>query len=238
MKRILVILAVTAFFAAPALSQGVPPAVGSYEVEAWVCDTIAGTFTPIVPDRMALARCWASGDAEGDCNKRFWTINVFIHASVAQWIDWEITGTRWDWYVRKPGCYAANCITANVKSNGDVGINYDGFEDLKALIPNMHNEYIKIWYGFGTAIGLVQFIPALLLNDDDDILDETELNQPGHNLHEGITWKLWNKICVDNCNTACEYTDEATLTLVLLEQKPWISVDPDDGYFIAGFPGP
>jgi hypothetical protein len=50
-------------------------------------------------------------------------------------------------------------------------------------------------------------------------------------LHSGIQFKLWNMIEVVACNSACEYTDHASISLKLLCQKPWI--DRTTGYFNA-----
>jgi hypothetical protein len=133
----------------------------------------------------------------------------------------------------KPGCYAANCITFWVASNGDVRIDYDDFADLQSLVDNMHNNFIETWYSFGESPEIADqngWVRAAALNDMYHELDETALNDPFGvgDLHEGIDFKLFNKVCVVDCNTACEYEDEASITLTLRQQKPW--VDPDGGW--------
>jgi len=179
-----------------------------------------------VGDVQADARCWTSFPAAYYCNKKTHLIDVTIHASVAQWISWSISGTRWDWKVRKPGTYAADCITGFIQSNQDVFIDYEGFADLQTLGTSI-NPTIPICYGFGPSLAQAEingWVPAAALNNDDDMLLDSQ------DLHDGISWKLWNKIEVVNCNSACEYEDAATITLTLQVIKTWI--DPATGYFL------
>ncbi|MGQ9603539.1 MAG: hypothetical protein ACUVUU_04950 [bacterium] len=203
----------------PTSDGDLPP--NAYEVETW--RLVDGQW---VPDGMgpnpscALSRLWASGAVDGQCNKKQWVIPVQIHASIAQWIKFSLTGTRWDWRVMKPGTYAGDCVTFIVCSNGDVGVDYDGFDDLYS--PNACEQTIDTWYGYGASIydvDRIGWVRAPDLNNEDDIIPE---QCPGH----CFTTKLWTKIQVDSCNTACEYHDDATVTLVLRNQKTWVD---DDG---------
>ena len=73
---------------------------------------------------------YTSGGADGACNKLEWTIDIVNHASIAQWINWAFSDTRWDWQVRKPGTYAADCISFVIQSNNDVTMSFAGFEPL------------------------------------------------------------------------------------------------------------
>jgi hypothetical protein len=164
-----------------------------------------------------------------------WHIDVTINASVAQWIQWNLNAQGWDWQIMKPGCYAANCIHFFVASNGDVLIDYEGFNDLESVVPNTHDNWIEAWYSWGDTPQQADangWVRADSLNTDDDLLDESYLNDANDplvgDLHEGIEFKLFSKVCVENCNTACEYQDLASITLVLMQQKPW--VDPDGGW--------
>lgn len=236
MKKLLFAAVAVMFMASIGMAQ--VPVEGAYEVEMFVLDSATGEYLgstgTIGPNQNA--RCFASNEAKGNCNKYKWVIPVTIHASVAQWIDFTMTGTRWDWFVKKPGWYAANCISAKVASNGDVYINYDGFEDLlpqgDGMVP------IPIWYSFGASItdAAKGWVRSFDLNNDDDLLDESEYwfsvdNIYRNQLHEGILWKLWNRINVVRCNTACEYHDDAMIILTLESQKKWI--EPETGGYVA-----
>ena len=108
-------------------------------------------------------------------------------------------------------------------------IDYDGFEDL-AYKYHQAGTYlpdpIPIWYGFSAdsdPTDVTEWIRAAALDDDDDpIVDSLDL-------HGGITYKLWNKIQVLPCHSACEYEDKAKITIVLQGIKRWI--DPATGLF-------
>jgi len=249
MKKVILLTAVgVLFLAASALAQTPVPPTGVYEVEVFYLDSLTGDYTGapgLIGGTDQLARAFASNEAKGYCNKKFWHIPVTVHASVAQWIDFTLTGTRWDWFVRKPGWYAANCITAKVASNGDVMIDYDGFADLLNLANPTMVTPIPIWYSFGGSITEAQangWVPAVALNTDDDLLVENSYWRETRNvLHEGLTWKLFNRIHVVKCNTACEYEDVASITLVANSQKPWIEQSEtakNYGLFIEPFFGP
>ncbi|MCR4426039.1 MAG: hypothetical protein NUW23_07620 [Firmicutes bacterium] len=221
MKKILLALALIALVAVPAGAQ--LPWPGAIEQETW--KLVDGVWvSQAVGQASALARAWTSVTAQGSCNKQTWTVDVTTHASVAQWIEWSLSGTRWDWRVMKPGTYATDCITATLKSNGAVAINYDGFADLAYQGTGGVEQTIDTWYAFGPTIPAPtssSWVRAADLNNDDDLVPDSAA------LHAGLSWKLWNKIQVVECNSACEYEDTATITLVLQTMKPW--VDPTTG---------
>jgi hypothetical protein len=218
MKLILIVGMLLVATAAMAVDDcSLPP--NAYEVETW--QWIGGQWISqmMVPE-CALGRLWASGTVTGTCNKKCWEIPVTIHASIAQWLWFSVSGTRWDWRIMKPGTYGGDCITFQLCSNGAVGFDYDGFEDLYS--PTACDQTITTWYGIGTSIFDVDrlgWVRAPDLNGEDDILPEV---CPGH----CYTTKLWTKVQVDSCNTACEYEDQAKVTICLQNQKCWVD---DDG---------
>jgi len=204
-----------------ALAQDCDLPPNAYEVEVWKWVEGAGWVSEDMQWECAYGRLFASGLVEGECNKRCWEIPVQIHASIAQWIKFMVTGTRWDWRIMKPGLYAGDCITFTICSNGDVGVDYEGFEDLYS--ETSCTPTIMTWYAYGSSITEIEmrdgWVRAPDLNSDDSIIEEV---CPGH----CWTTKLWCKVKVDSCNTACEYHDDATVTLCLENQKCWVD---DDG---------
>ena len=219
-------------------------AVFAQEVDSWyyidATDTWAKMSGPAHGvDLCARARCFAYERLDSACNCREWRIPVHIQASVAQWVDWSISGTTWKWYVRKPGNYAADCITATIASNQDVLVDYHDFGPLVYdTTGGKHSvvDTIPIWYGIdldGADLppkGDAKWIPAWRLNDPaewDTLYDSYEL-------HQGIPFKLWNYIHVEKCNSACNYYDDAFISLKLLCQKVWIDTC---GCFRPGDPG-
>ena len=226
MKRFLVLLVVGLFVAAAGNAFAQPPA-GAGEAQVFVWDDVNLIWVAeaaLPADRNA--RLFRSGDdATGECNKPEWFIKVHIYAHIAQWIDFDLGWTQWDWFIRKPGCYAGNSIEANIASNGDVYVDDAGFANLMPVLPeNADHNPVPVWYSFEVGGGGVAeaetngWVPANRLNDDDDLL----LDLDPWLLHDGISWKLWNKICVEVCNSACDYSNHASITLTLDEQKPWI----------------
>ncbi len=202
------------------------------EVETWAWIDGAWVYQPI-GDVANLARCWATLPEWGYCNKD-WEVPVKVHASIAQWAYWNLSATRWDWEVRKPGCYGADCITAVLQSNQHLLVDYHGFTDLLAESTSV-NPIIPIWYYAGPE--------GAVLPPPGDPLWATpaQLNDPAEwdtlydsqQLHDGIQIKLWNMICVEECNSACEYQAHGNISLKLLCQKDWI--DPETGtWWVVG----
>ena len=172
MKTFIVCLALIAV-AGVALAQDCELPPNAYEVEVWKWvngDWVSEFQNP----NCALGRLWASLPAEGECNKRCWEIPVQIHASIAQWIKFTVSGTRWDWRIMKPGTYAGDCIEFTICSNGDVGVNYDGFDDLYS--PTSCTPYITTWYAWGISVYEIDarggWVRATELDDSDDIHEE------------------------------------------------------------------
>jgi hypothetical protein len=206
------------------------------EVSSWHWDGSAWVDNGKGPT--ALARCWGQLDAAGNCNKKDWVVPVTIKASMAQWIEWSINATEWKWRIRKvgpnlcqtDGYYAADCITFNLKSNYDVTVDFDGFADLERVEAGGVDRYIEVWYALGDFWGgnpppltSAEWVSAADLNN------LTLTAEDSQELHDGIFYKLWNKIHVTSCNSACEYQDDATVTISLTCIKSWI--DPLTGYF-------
>lgn len=239
MKRFLILLLAAAFVmaAGSAFAQNPvdPVPQGSQESDVWFLNDqdVWVPNPPLLEDRNG--RLFRGGSTiECNCNKKWWTIDVEIHASIAQWIDFSLQWDRYDWFIRKPGQYAGNCIEACVASNSDIFIDYEGFADLEPSIAG--NNPIPVWYALETGGGFEQvnagWVTAANLNTEDDLLLDTE------DLHFGICWKLWNKIEVAVCNSACEYSDFATITLTLNNQKDWIYFDEGYWWDDPGVPGP
>jgi hypothetical protein len=222
MKKLILVVFIIAFLPVLASAQAHTP------VAAWEDD--GGVWVTAVD-----GRCYSSYPVDPDsnsCNKDF-VIDVNIHASIAQWVKFTLDGRRWDWFVRKPGYYAADCIAATLWSNQDVEVQYRNFGPLiaedqeKAVL-----DTIYIWYAVD-AVGWnvpplrsdPAWVPAAGLNEKeewDTVPDSRELHL------FGAKFKLWNYIWVQSCNSACEYHDQADITLYLKCQKDWIDRETGD----------
>ena len=205
---------------------GEPLPPSSTEHEAWELDEYGVWVSMGTGNLAANARAWSSNPKTGICNKFSWGVPVKIHASVAQWLDYSLSGTRFDWRVRKPGIYAADSLTATLKSNSDLEIDFDGFANLMyqgtTQFPGVTQE-IETWYAYGEPLDTLVWMPAIDLDATDHAIKDSA------DLHAGYSFKLWNKIKVVASNSASEYQDDATITLVLQNQKIWI--DGDTGKF-------
>jgi hypothetical protein len=218
MKKLFVTLVISlmVFGALAAVSS----ASTRYEVDAFMANG----------DDATEARVFVVGGGTDPCTEYCnsnRSVDVSVTAHVAQWAHWDLSANGWEWYVRKPGVYYADCISAFLQSNGDVTLTLEGFDNLKWISPSSDdqsiNPIVKQWFALTN---------AYVHPTDDDWLaptGETEqiLVPDSADLHEGIWKKVWNKIEVLNCNTAGTYVMSGTITMTLSNQQPWIN--PLDG---------
>lgn len=185
----------------------------------------AYNFEDNTPATTAQVLLW--DPVESDCNDTPRHVTITTTAHVAQWMSYKFSGTHWEWYVRKPGDYFADCIQFMLASNGDVGINFSGFGDLEYEegLEYSVNPYITTFY---TAVAgkdpnelpcPESWVPAGELNGDHVVPDSREL-------HDGYYYRLWNRIVVEPCNSASTYSNSGTITFTLLNQKDWINDGP------------
>mgnify|MGYP007049773142 CR=1 FL=1 len=184
------------------------------------------------------ARLIRTGGGDGSCNRQQWEIDFETTAEVAQWIEWRLSATEWDWYIRKPGVYYGDSIQAFIKSNGDVVISFD-MEDMTyqgAAAVGTTDTNIEVFYA---AVAGTQ-IP----DPDDDFVYGPELepirllDNMGQTfyqglcpitqtLHDGLWFKLWTKINVENCNSAGLYLGGGTISIEATNQVAWLDGSGD-----------
>ncbi|MEW6046438.1 MAG: hypothetical protein AB1609_08145 [Bacillota bacterium] len=180
------------------------------------------------PDGDVLARSWNSGPTFGFCNKAYWDFTFTTHASVAQWVNWTVGTTRKDWRIRKPGTYASDSIHFSLASNNDVVLSFYGFDNLHYLNPDAPSpdSEIETYYSFGETIGEAEsngWIAAPALNDMVITFPDSEA------LHQGIQYKLWQKLEVSNSNSSSEWENVGTVRIAITNLKFW--VDGNTGHF-------
>lgn len=162
------------------------------------------------------------GGVEQYCNITPRDFDVNVRAYVAQWAEWEVDFGGWEWYVRKPGTFFGDCITAKVSSNGQVTLSFDGFGNLVRVEPDPEGEpetNLVIPTRFGFTIGTddpVQWVAATAMDELELVLEDNT------GLHNGRTFKLWNEIQVVNCNSPGYYAMGGTVTMTLDNQPAWI----------------
>jgi hypothetical protein len=230
MKKLLVCLVVLAFLLVPAMAMAHNPgnelSDDAVEVEHWEWNGTAWIHKD-PNDTSSLARCWRSGQSDGTCNKEVWDIPFTNHASMAQWLFYNLGGTRWDWRILKPGTYAADCIEATIRSNNDVAVTFAGFGDLEYMEEGGIDRTISTWYSWGESLAVAErngWVRAADLNQQTAFISDSE------QLHRGFVLKLWNKIDVVNCNSSCEYENTGTIYITLQNIKLW--VDGESGHWL------
>ncbi|UCG42224.1 MAG: hypothetical protein JSU73_10135 [candidate division WOR-3 bacterium] len=229
---VLVGMALAATSNSPHGRQDTPPWI---EKACWQYDDSLGRWIPIrVGDSSARARCWMQQvDYVDSCNKKEWEIYLRAEASVAQWIILGINGDGFHWGIRKPGYYASDCIWLWFRSNYDVEISFDDFDNLVTLYPDSCiDDTIEVWYALSEDSTAPPAMNSELWKTPAELSEWTRLIRDSYDLHwRGWRTKIWQKIYVSPCNSACEYVDEdwATITLTLQRIKPWI--DPETGLF-------
>lgn len=215
MKRVS-LFAMAAIFAV--LLAGLPAAA----------QTFVGAFDAATNDPTELAALYSNLPHQaGPSNRLVRTTEFTTEVQVAQWSRWEFLGTKWTWFVRKPGEYYADSIQAQIQSNGNVAITFDGFSNPKYLEENELDgvkQEIVTYYGVGshpTAGDFTGWIAAEDLNGEEVLITDSKA------LHEGLNFKLWNKITVCECNSAGIYRATGVITMTLQNQMPWLDEEGD-----------
>ena len=228
-KGLLVILVVSLMMGIVGLAWGSELALLG-ETQVWRWDGDNWVLEP-KGNVEANARAWHQGTMQGGfCNKETWTIEVASHASIAQWIKWELEAQGWNIKVRKPGIYVAGPIKGWTKSNAEILATATGFNDLK----NTSDEAIETWYGI-----------TYSYDPNNPVLPTTWVKATELPASATIPFcynegYLWIKINVREDASggyiktrACEYQNDATIYLSLTVIKDWI--DPETGYFKTGY---
>ena len=157
-------------------------------------------------------------------------VDIRLSKPDCPWIRYSLSATLWKWMVRKPGIYAAKCLTGTVKSNVDIVINFKGFEDLETY----HSIGDFNWSDKCSDQELETYYSATLSNlTVAQVLwhRACEFNNPQYDLfipQNPLTptgWSLWNKILVTNDISACNFKDNAAISFEIANLDLW--VDPE-----------
>lgn len=151
----------------------------------------------------------------------------YVGASVAQYLEANLSNNALAWYIAKPylldpiteaelpRTWAADSITLQLKSNGDVVVAFDSFGP---LIGTKGGEIPSMWnlvHGAGAVYPPPPDDPTWMTGDWRLLVPEVET-------HPLLTYKLWNKLDTQKCTTACLYEDIGAIFFVLDDQKEWV----------------
>lgn len=143
-------------------------------------------------------------------------IDVMVLKKEEYWISYSLSATQWSWNVRRSGDYAAKCLVGTIKSNVDVVIHFEGFEDLSS--SNSPTQNLETYYS------------ATILDLPIDQLQwhrASDFHNPEHDLFIAknptiaTPWNLWNKISVKNEISADEYEDDAFIDFLMQNNDTW-----------------
>lgn len=227
MSRKVVFLALAimamASFGALAVTPGDPLPAGAAQVEVWELANSGWVSTN-------FAKAWNSGPASsGMTNVEVSTINIANHVSVAQWVEYTLSGTRKDWRVLRPGTYASDSVTGTIRSNNAVAIEFWA-EDPEYVVDNAGvTRFIPKSFGIGseatsTPAGVLAWLDASSTSEEVPF----SITIPDSaDLHEGYSFKVWEQITVVPSNSSSDYHGDGQLTIRLTNMKHW--VDPETG---------
>lgn len=214
----------------PALDeQQVPPA----NQETGVLEWVAAGWVPVTDHRCeafhigSSAGYWCNGQY---VNEATGEVEVFlgkfyVGASVAQYIEATLSNNALAWYIGKPYLldpitreeldrdWAADSITLQVKSNGDIRLDFDSFDPLLGTGGGTIPSY---W----TIVQNVVLPPPV--GDPAWQTGSFGIGIPEAPDHPLLTYKLWNRLHTGKCTSACLYEDEGAIFIVLEDQKDWI----------------
>jgi hypothetical protein len=221
------------------IDEGEFPPPGGQETIVYVWTGTAWVDITTFPARIHDCEAFHLGDAESYyCNGEYvneatgevevgpWKFDV--EASVAQYLEARLSKNALAWYVKKPykligvdeidEDYLADSIDIEVKSNGDVRIDFDSFGPLVSTTDP--TETIESYWWLGQATMPPGPAGNWWTGDFPFAIPEDPE-------HPRLNFKLWNRIHTGKCTSACLYEDTGALYFVLEEQKPWVVIKQD-----------
>jgi len=132
------------------------------------------------------------------------------------WARFHLSGTQWEWDIRRAGDYAAQAIVGSVEGNVDILINFSGFEDLHSSSP--HTPTVETYYGALIGNRRVEEVDWASASDFNK---RTLLIRQDPASMEPVGWGLWNRVRVRNDHSATEYSDDVVITFAMQNLSPW-----------------
>lgn len=133
---------------------------------------------------------------------------IYIKAVQEAYADVNVTASRLDWRVQKPGTYAAIATEISATGKGKLSVQFSEFCDLARV--NGTAGMITAFYGFGNDLAAVEtggWISAADLNNKTRYID---LSDP-----DPMPILMWSKINVDDQDSSAEYENTGVITFIV-----------------------
>jgi hypothetical protein len=171
-------------------------------------------FRPIRIDSAAIQRARSQFENQP-------MVVTFKNAPQAEpWARFHLSGTQWEWNIRRAGDYAAQTIVGSIEGNVDIIINFSGFEDLHCSNP--HTPTVETYYGASIGSRRVEEVDWA---NASDFNKRTLLIRQDPDSMEPVSWGLWNRVRVRSDHSAAEYSDDVVITFAMQNMSLW--TDPE-----------
>lgn len=232
MKRFIVALLLLGLMASGVMAADPGREVTTYILSGNVWDTPAETAYGLGARAFTVpaASCGAEDMYDGHCCKEVWNIDICNTAVVTQWLNYTFGASGWSWQVRKPGEYAADCMSFVIQSNADVQVSFADFNDLVADGSSLAQGSIPVQYSY--TLGSTALNPPAASEDawyTPDELNALVFTLPYDQIKSELNCKLWNRIKIEPDTHSGTYSDTGTVTFTLTDVKDFI--DPVTGDF-------
>lgn len=131
--------------------------------------------------------------------------------------EWSFDATEAGFYLRKPGEYAGRWCNVTLESNVDMSLHFSGFEDLMPV--DVAAGPMPVWHGlgeFGGATPPAGWFTAAQFNEQVVSVDGDA----------GVMqFSIWSRVRMTNEISTGDYSDEATITVVMENNRPWIDIE-------------
>lgn len=179
----------------------------------WATFTI--TYDGLFPTGMGVVYAALKGGP----NCEVFPVEGVIDCTPPPCIKWSLDASVFDFRIRKPGTYAACLALMTVESNWQINIGFDSFGDLIPVLP----------YGSGQIPAFYATAPAEQASPPEQFLTPADFDQQVLVVPIGAgeyRFSLWGKIEIGDEVTACEYGDEAIISLELENHEAYVDPGP------------
>ncbi len=155
---------------------------------------------------------------KGGPNCELFPVEGVVDCDPPSCIKWSLDAEVVDFQIRKPGAYTSCLATMTLEANCQVNVGFESFGD---LIPVRSTDQDPISAFYATT-------PPDQTDPPAEFLPPADFNQ--HTLVVPMDageyrFSIWGKIVIGNEVTACEYGDDATISLELENHITY--VDPE-----------